>query len=159
MKKLILITLICVISYISGYWTCSQKYNFKTQAEMIHYSAKVSENYDEEFNRICNRITDYFKSDNDFIAAFNKDRDEFLKYRETHINTMLPAYLNTPTAYGTNYSIYHNSIKDNITANKILEYKQTIQTYCLYNTWQHPSNIYNKEAINNLFKTSLIKSN
>lgn len=146
MKKLIIICLLCILFYGLGYNHCKRKYDFHTQAEMIRESNKDSHIADTEFESVCNRIIETFKSDKQFIENFKKDKEEFLKYRETQINTILPQ-----GNCFTNYQIYANSYREELTEKKLIDYKRTVKTYCLYSAEQ-PENICSDETIEDLFK-------
>ena len=150
-QKILLITFICIsvgfnIKHI--FWP----YDFKTQAEMTTAAEQISNVTSDEFNKICNKIINNFKADKNFINAFKADKEEFLKYRTMQINTILPAYNTNFTVYGTNYPIYAGSYMDELTINKIKDYKTTIKTYCLYNDIYQPEGACSEETIDNLFK-------
>ena len=150
-KKIILITFICIsvgfnIKHI--FWP----YDFKTQAEMTTAAEQISNLTSDEFDKICNQIIENFKADENFISAFKADKEAFLKYRTIQINTVLPAYNSNVTSYGTNYPIYAGSYKDELTINKIKEYKRAVETYCLYNDVYQPEGVCSEETIDNLFK-------
>lgn len=150
-KKIILIIFICIsvgfnIKHI--FWP----YDFKTQAEMVNVSIKTRDFSEKHLDEICDKIMDNFKADENFISAFKADKEAFLKYRTIQINTVLPAYNSNVTSYGTNYPIYAGSYKDELTINKIKEYKRAVETYCLYNDVYQPEGVCSEETIDNLFK-------
>ena len=127
-------------------------YDFKTQAEMTTAAEQISDITSDKFEQICNKIIENYKTDNKFVTAFIADKEEFLKYRTMQINTVLPAYNSDFTAYGTNYPIYAGSYRNELTINKIKEYKRAVETYCLYNDIYQPAGACSEETIDNLFK-------
>ena len=127
-------------------------YDFKTQAEMTTAAEQISDITSDKFEQICNKIIENYNTDNKFVTAFIADKEEFLKYRTMQINTILPAYNTNFTAYGTNYPIYAGSYMDELTINKIKDYKTTIKTYCLYNDVYQPEGACSEETIDSLFK-------
>ena len=150
-QKIILITFILIsvgfnIKHI--FWP----YDFKTQAEMTTAAEQISDITSDKFEQICNKIIENYKTDNKFVTAFIADKEEFLKYRTMQINTVLPAYNSDFTAYGTNYPIYVGSYRNELTINKIKEYKRAVETYCLYNDIYQPAGACSEETIDNLFK-------
>ena len=150
-QKTILITFILIsvgfnIKHI--FWP----YDFKTQAEMINVSVKTWDFSEESFDKICNRIINNFKSDKDFIEMFKLNINEYKKYQLIARDTILPAYKNSYTAYGTNYPIYSNSYLEELNENKIKEYRRTVELYCLYNDTYQPAGACSEETIDNLFK-------
>ena len=64
--------------------------HYPTQADMLNYSNKSIEDSDKNFELICKRIVENFKSDKSFIYLFNLDKSDFLKYRLIQRDLILP---------------------------------------------------------------------
>lgn len=106
---------------------------YPTQANMLNESSKNIEFSDSSFEKICNNIVKNFKSDKNFVTAFNEDKTEFLKYRLLQRDLILPARKSDNTAYGSNYGIHSHSYLMELNRDKINSYKRSVQLYCLYN--------------------------
>ena len=150
-QKILLITFICIsvgfnIKHI--FWP----YDFKTQAEMINVSVKTRDFSEKHFDEICNKIIKNFKADENFVRMFKLNINEYKKYQLIARDTVLPAYKNSYTAYGTNYPIYSNSYLEELNENKIKEYRRIVELYCLYNDVYQPEGTCSEETIDNLFK-------
>ncbi len=125
---------------------------YPTQADMLNYSHSRLAKLDKQYNGICNKIIQNFKSDKGFVDAFRKDQSEFLKYRLIQRNVILPAYDNDSTAYGSNYGLHSESYILDLTSAKIKSLKQVVNDYCLYNDFAQPENACSLERIETLFK-------
>lgn len=125
---------------------------YPTQADMLNYSSNRLAKLDKLYNDVCNKIIQNFKSDKNFVEAFQKDRTEFLKYRAIQRDVILPAFDNDPTAYGTNYELHSESYLLDLTNAKIKSLKNVVNDYCLYNDFAQPEAVCSPERIESLFK-------
>lgn len=125
---------------------------YPTQADMLNYSSNRLVKLDKLYNNICNKIVQNFKSDKNFVAAFQKDKAEFLKYRALQRDVILPAFDNDPRAYGTNYELHSESYLLDLTNAKIKSLKNVVSDYCLYNDFAQSKESCSQERIESLFK-------
>lgn len=148
MKKYIVIFII-IICICFGYIKTVKKKTLHTQNEMILIANTKSTNIDKKLNEIYNKIITIYNSDKIFIERFKIENIEFKKYREIQIKTVL-----TDDATFSNYSIYYNSYFNELTNNKILDYKRMLKLYCLYNSHKHPKYACSEDCINNIFESN-----
>lgn len=146
MRQLIILFLLCILFYGVGYNHCAKKYDFHIHPEIIKESDKDNGITDSEFETICSRIIETFKSDEQFVEYFQKDKEEFLKYRLIQIDTILPQGNSLP-----NYSVYANSYKQELTKRKVKNYKRALEAYCLYNSVE-PDDICSDESLEKIFQ-------
>lgn len=146
-------TVLITILFISIGINIKFLYNnhFQTQSEMINYSVNISNNINSDFENICNKIIETYRTDKNFVKSFREDKENFIKYREIQINTVLPLQSN-PVSYGSNYAIYYNSYYNDITIQKIKEYKKALKLYCSYNDFAQPEDVCNDKTIDKIFK-------
>ncbi len=119
---------------------------------MLNFSNVSVEDSDKVFEKICNKIVENFKSDKNFVAAFNTDKAEFLKYRLIQRDVILPAKKSDPMAYGSNYAIHSDAYLKELNGNKIRDYKRMVELYCLYNDYYQPANACSDTQIEKIFK-------
>ncbi len=125
---------------------------YPTQADMLNHSHDNLTKTDKIYNDICDRIIQNFKSDKNFVNAFQKDRAEFLKYRAIQRDVILPTFGNDLTGYGSNYDLYSNSYLIDLTNAKIESLKKVVSHYCLYNDYFQPEEACSPKKIKSLSK-------
>lgn len=125
---------------------------YPTQADMLNASSHDMEMSNQKFEKICNKIIMNFKADKDFVAAFKKDKNEYMKYRLIQRDLVLPALSSDTMAYGSNYGISSHSYLIELNEDKLKAYKRALEMYCLYNEFAQSEETCSQKRINSLFK-------